>query len=432
MDHRPGRWRDGNLKDRSSASSSSDVLGSRVCPPQHSRSASGAGPTARAPGGPGGPMGGASRAPGGPGGPNSSMSRPMGSAPKGTPPSARPHGGSSDSFASGQPSSGAPSCWGPAVVCTPAFAPRPPVADRPMSEDFVNSGWKEKKLWTPQPEEDERLRMSQKPKASAGTRGIAGTLEAAGRVKDGGGSAPQVPRADGKRVGEGQLARGERADTSSHVAADPAGSSEAVMPPKPAKPPKPPRSSAKGPLDVLDPESSSSDESDSPAVPPEYAVLDMNVPRTAMVINVSHVLKRLSGCCSLNQLTKALKHFKENTGVTLEQFLRANPDSFKLEGRIVFLVDRNGEKWKPPPEEVIEEPKGKGRRKGKGEDRGGGKDGARAKQQQQQPQQHHHYPEWSSGGGRGNYDSWWDSGWHSSEWSGVSWSGSNWNQRSWS
>ena len=29
------------------------------------------------------------------------------------------------------------------------------------------------------------------------------------------------------------------------------------------------------------------------------------------VINVSHVLKRLNGCCSLNQLMKALKTFKD-------------------------------------------------------------------------------------------------------------------------
>lgn len=242
------------------------------------------------------------------------------------------------------------------------------------------------------------------------------------------------------------MVRGERTDSGSRVSSEVAATGEPAMPPKPAKPPKPPRS-AKGPLDVLDPESSSSDESDSPAVPPEYAVLDMNVPRTAMVINVSHVLKRLSGCCSLNQLTKALKNFKENTGVTLEQFLRANPDSFKLEGRIVFMVDRNGEKWKPPKEEEAEETKGKGRRKGKdefpkgrndvpkatGEVRGkGGKSGPRGKGQQQQQQTHHHqYQDWSGNGGRDSYDSWWDTGWNSSEWSGTSWSGISWKQHGW-
>ena len=32
--------------------------------------------------------------------------------------------------------------------------------------------------------------------------------------------------------------------------------------------------------------------------------------RARKVINVSHVLKRLNGCCSLNQLTKVLKSFK--------------------------------------------------------------------------------------------------------------------------
>lgn len=81
--------------------------------------------------------------------------------------------------------------------------------------------------------------------------------------------------------------------------------------------------------------------------PPEHAVLDLMVPRTALVVNISHVLKRLNGCCSLNQLTKQIRSFKEKTGVSLEAFLRANPTTFKLEGRIVYLVDRDGELWKP-------------------------------------------------------------------------------------
>jgi len=140
-------------------------------------------------------------------------------------------------------------------------------------------------------------------------------------------------------------------------------------PSKPSKPPKPAKQT-KGSLEALDPETDSEGESDGEAMPPEYAVLDMNVPRTALVINVSHVLKRLNGCCSLNQLMKSIKSFKENTGVTLEAFLRANPMTFRLEGRIVHLVDRNGEKWQPPqvPERVAEP--AKGRRRGKGEGKG--------------------------------------------------------------
>jgi len=151
---------------------------------------------------------------------------------------------------------------------------------------------------------------------------------------------------------------------------------ESVEPlPKPPKPPKPPT----GPLEALDPDSSSSDDSDSHALPPEYAVLDMNVPRTALVINVSHVLKRLNGCCSLNQLTKSIKSFKDNTGFTLEAFLRANPITFKLEGRIVHLLGRDGEKWRPPEEaEQGETWKGKGKGKGaapKGASKGSGAGG---------------------------------------------------------
>jgi len=83
----------------------------------------------------------------------------------------------------------------------------------------------------------------------------------------------------------------------------------------------------------------------------EVGVLDVNVPRTALVINISYVLKRLNGCCSLNQLAKALKSFKEKTGMSLEVFLRSNPRTFKLEGRIVYLLDRDGDKWQPPKQE---------------------------------------------------------------------------------
>ncbi|CAK0885977.1 unnamed protein product, partial [Prorocentrum cordatum] len=119
---------------------------------------------------------------------------------------------------------------------------------------------------------------------------------------------------------------------------------------------------------ALDPDSDSDSDAEDSDDRPEYAVLDMNVPRTALVINVSHVLKRLNGCCSLNQLTKSIKSFKESTGVTLEAFLRAHPNNFKLEGRIVFLVDRDGNKWEPPMdarkgEVAVVKGKGKGKAK---------------------------------------------------------------------
>jgi len=134
---------------------------------------------------------------------------------------------------------------------------------------------------------------------------------------------------------------------------------------------QPKQRKAKAPKGSLEAVSgSSSDESDDEdKLPPEYAVLDLTVPRTALVINVSHVLKRLNGCCSLNQLNKALKCFKEKTGVTLETFLRANPMTFKLEGRIVYLVDRDGAKWKNQQQEeqhneTAEQPT-KGKSKGK-------------------------------------------------------------------
>jgi len=127
----------------------------------------------------------------------------------------------------------------------------------------------------------------------------------------------------------------------------------------------------------------SSEESMDEEPPPEHAVLDLMVPRTALVINISHVLKRLNGCCSLNQLTKQMRSFKEKTGMSLEAFLRANPMTFKLEGRIVYLVDRDGEKWVPPSKQ--DNPVGhdstggsgdRGKGKGKeGKSRGTGGDG---------------------------------------------------------
>lgn len=239
--------------------------------------------------------------------------------------------------------------WEPVSICVPKFTPRP----REMTEGFANSGWKEKKLWTPQPEPEERTTRPVKSAASCSHAGrpeaaAAASGPAAGSCQSSAaaaGSAPhrEVPRAAAACGTEPPAAVGPEAGAGARAAeAAPAPTSL----PRPPKPPRAPRN----PLDVLDPESSS-DESDgaSGAIPPEYAVLDLNVPRTALVINVSHVLKRLSGCCSLNQLAKTLKAFKENTGVTLEQFLRANPSTFKLEGRIVFLVDKNGEKWQPPP-----------------------------------------------------------------------------------
>ncbi|CAE7941559.1 unnamed protein product [Symbiodinium necroappetens] len=97
----------------------------------------------------------------------------------------------------------------------------------------------------------------------------------------------------------------------------------------------------------------------------EVGALDVNVPRTALVINISYVLKRLNGCCSLNQLAKALKSFKapqtvaaafscalktaeEKTGMSLE----AKSQVFlRMQGRIVYLLDRDGEKWQPPKQE---------------------------------------------------------------------------------
>jgi len=69
--------------------------------------------------------------------------------------------------------------------------------------------------------------------------------------------------------------------------------------------------------------------------------------------------------------------------MSLEAFLRANPMTFKLEGRIVYLVDRDGEKWQPPKKDTPaggtdaghpERSKGQGKgkeAKGRGGDRRG-------------------------------------------------------------
>ena len=53
--------------------------------------------------------------------------------------------------------------------------------------------------------------------------------------------------------------------------------------------------------------------------------------------------------------------------MSLEAFLRANPMTFRLEGRIVYLVDRDGEKWKPPPKEESHGGHGAGAGKGAAE-----------------------------------------------------------------
>ncbi|CAE7248502.1 unnamed protein product [Symbiodinium sp. KB8] len=123
-----------------------------------------------------------------------------------------------------------------------------------------------------------------------------------------------------------------------------------------------------------------------PEEPRTPEVLDVNVPRTALVINISYVLKRLNGCCSLNQLAKALKSFKEKTGMSLEVFLRSNPRTFKLEGRIVYLLDRDGEKWQPPKQEPAaggndagHPERSKGQAKGKEAKGRGGGEGRRGK-----------------------------------------------------
>lgn len=270
-------------------------------------------------------------------------------------PSSHPHGNAEQQR----------SCWGPAVAYTPAFAPRVQMADRPMNEDFVNSGWKEKKLWQPPVDEvrptrspaagnhnapRSRLRAEENAgKAAASDKGSGGVgaggagtsaEPATANADAAAGPAPARPASGDTHEQKGGTE--EKHNMSSlHEGGDAGGGAEA---PKPRKSPKVPRR----PLEALDPDSSS-EESEDEAWPAEFAVLDLTVPRTALVINVSHVLKRLNGCCSLNQLTKSVKAFKEKFGVTLEAFLRANPTTFKIEGRIVYLVDSDGEKWKPPP-----------------------------------------------------------------------------------
>lgn len=270
-------------------------------------------------------------------------------------------------------------CWGPAVACTPQFAPRAPV-NRPMTEDFLHSGWKEKKLWEPE-------KSVGKGDRAVGNRpsGKGKNAQAAPTPADGKGGAARPPVRDAREedygASQGQPSKiGSGAVRSSEI------DDEDSVPKKP-KPPK--VKHPKGSLEALDPDSSSDESGSDDQLPPEYAVLDLTVPRTALVINVSHVLKRLSGCCSLNQLNKALKSFKEKTGVTLECFLRANPMTFKLEGRVVYLVDRDGNKWNAPKQEggyhETEQPaKGKGKGKGKaargsGGDGGGGNDAQQGK-----------------------------------------------------
>jgi hypothetical protein len=143
-------------------------------------------------------------------------------------------------------------------------------------------------------------------------------------------------------------------------------------------------------------------------------VLDLTVPRTALVINVTHVLKRLNGCCSLNQLNKALKDFKLKTGVTLEAFLRGNPGDFKLEGRIVYLVDQDGEKWTPPGGVTIQH--------GKGKQMGGGD----SKSYEAEDRRRRKYDKHSGGNGY----HWNDESWSSNSW-GSGWAAAGWNSSHW-
>jgi hypothetical protein len=228
-----------------------------------------------------------------------------------------------------------------------------------MSEDFANSGWKDKKLWEPpKPEQDER---------TVGNR-AAGRLKPASTLAT---TAPGAPNSTKHGAPPGLREKMEAEDGPASKLKETALDSETDDGPKKTKPVKKAKPPPSDPLEALDPDSSSEEESDDDdKLPPEYAVLDLTVPRTALVINVSHVLKRLSGCCSLNQLNKALKNFREKTEVTLETFLRANPMNFKLEGRIVYLLDRDGQKWKapkaPPPEKEQAPPPAKAKGSGKG------------------------------------------------------------------
>lgn len=81
--------------------------------------------------------------------------------------------------------------------------------------------------------------------------------------------------------------------------------------------------------------------------PREFEV--QNVPSTALVMNLTHVLKRLHGSCSIQQLLKALPSLKEK-GVSVESFLLSHSHVFELKGRIVYLKDAASE-WEPTEEE---------------------------------------------------------------------------------
>jgi len=76
---------------------------------------------------------------------------------------------------------------------------------------------------------------------------------------------------------------------------------------------------------------------DSPVITPrEFEV--QNVPSTALIINVSQVLRRLNGNCSLLQLKRLLPNLFQD-GTTMEQFIQQNPHTFEIRegGRVVFL-----------------------------------------------------------------------------------------------
>lgn len=267
--------------------------------------------------------------------------------------------------------------WGQSSSCSSSFAPRAQIALRPMSEDFENSGWKDKKLWAPHtdvPATSSAPRVPRTPpwepvqKSSPPMKPLpAPAAQEPKRTPVSSQNAQPTPS-----ISSSSHPTGDRGAPFPSVSSSATPSSSSNVPRRqvqeeiaqpefqgigggsePSRPPTSAKRKAKpaaDPLQVLDPETSEDEDSDDEdGKSAEYAVLDMTVPRTALVINVSHVLKRLNGCCSLNQLTKAIKSFKEKTGVSLEAFLRANPMTFKLEGRIVYLVDRNGEKWIPPP-----------------------------------------------------------------------------------
>eukprot|EP00933_Yihiella_yeosuensis_P003624 TRINITY_DN10671_c1_g1_i1.p1 TRINITY_DN10671_c1_g1~~TRINITY_DN10671_c1_g1_i1.p1 ORF type:complete len:599 (+),score=142.69 TRINITY_DN10671_c1_g1_i1:97-1797(+) len=321
---------------------------------------------------------------------------------------------------------GASNSWGSPAAYPPAFNPRG-IVTRPMSEDFENSGWKDKRLWSPAgpsqgpgassqrqqrqtsssdavskvsdlaapSEQDARL-----PRRSPASAAPAASI--GGDRSGGSSSGPAGPRSRLRAEGASSSAdpavstasvslsalraavrppeRGTRPSEVFDRDADDSedGSSEPSRLPRERRERKP-RAPVQSSLEALDPESSSDSEEsgsesedDDVPEPGEHVVLNLTVPRTALVINVSHVLKRLHGCCSLNQLTKSTKMFKEKTGVSLEAFLRAEPMSFKLEGRIVYLLDRDGERWKPPQGAKGDGEYGKGNGRGKGEASGKG------------------------------------------------------------